>query len=222
MSPRELPEEFGEVDAWAIEQGYQLVAGVDEAGRGAMAGPLVAAACVLPTDRTLTLVDDSKRLTPRQRELAYHEITSLAVSWSVGIVESPMVDRLNVLRATHVAMRDALAGLDPSADFALIDGYEPRGIDLPHRAVIGGDALSPSIGAASIIAKVVRDRIMTRLDVLYPGYELARHKGYCTEAHRDALARLGPSAIHRRRFALVAAHCTDHLPFADAETHEEG
>ncbi len=120
--------------------------------------------------------------------------------------------RLNVLGATHLAMRQALDGLDPAADFALIDGYEPSGIALPHRAVIGGDGLSLSIAAASIVAKVVRDRIMVRLDCVWPGYDLARHKGYCTQVHRDALERLGPSLIHRKRFALVARHYDEHLP----------
>lgn len=177
-----------------------------------MAGPLVAAAVVLPTDCELDTVDDSKHLTPLQRERTFDEITDAAIAWAVGVVEPEMIDRLNVLGATHVAMRQALDGLDPPADFALIDGYEPSGIALPHRAIIGGDGLSLSIAAASIVAKVVRDRIMVRLDCIWPGYDLARHKGYCTQAHRDALERLGPSLIHRRRFALVARHYDEYLP----------
>ena len=212
MSGRHRHEKFGEVDCWASESGYALVAGVDEAGRGAMAGPLVAAAVVLPAGCELEAVDDSKRLTPLQRERTFDEITGAATAWAVGVVQPEMIDRLNVLGATHLAMRQALDGLDPPAEFALIDGHEPSGIALPHRAIIGGDGLSLSIAAASIVAKVVRDRIMVRLDCVWPGYDLARHKGYCTEIHRDALERLGPSIIHRRRFALVARHYAEHLP----------
>jgi ribonuclease HII len=212
MSGRHRREQFGEIDRWASECGHALVAGVDEAGRGAMAGPLVAAAVILPAGCELEAVDDSKRLTPLQRERAYDEITDAAIAWAVGVVEPEMIDRLNVLGTTHLAMRQALESLDPPAEFALIDGYEPSGIALPHRAVIGGDGLSLSIAAASVVAKVVRDRIMARLDCVWPGYDLARHKGYCTEAHRDALERLGPSLIHRKRFALVARHYDEHLP----------
>ncbi len=215
MRPSSARDEWGGVDAWAYAQGYQRVAGVDEAGRGAMAGPVVAAAVILPPEAELELVADSKQLSARQREAAYQEIRARAVSWAVGVVDAEMVDRLNVLRAAHLAMRRALVGLRPGPDFALVDGPEPEGLDTPHRAVIHGDALSPLIGAASIVAKVSRDRIMERLDLLYPGYDLARHKGYCTQAHRQAVQQRGPTVIHRRSFAIVAEQCTQHLPLTD-------
>ncbi|MGC9318559.1 MAG: ribonuclease HII, partial [Armatimonadota bacterium] len=159
MTPEQHPQyDFGEPDEWALGQGYRLVAGVDEVGRGAMAGPLVAAAVVLPPDVELRLVNDSKLLTPAQRNVAYQEIRDHAVSWSIGMVEPDMIDRLNVQGATWLAMRRALAGLTVRPEFVLFDGLEPRGIDCEHRAFIGGDACSPRIGAASIMAKVTRDR----------------------------------------------------------------
>lgn len=197
--------------AWAYRQGYRRVAGVDEAGRGAMAGPVVAAAVILPCEAELSLAGDSKQLTPQQREAAYEEIRASAVAWAVGVVGAEIVDRINVLRASHLGMAQALAGLSPEADFALVDGLEPGGIGVRHLALVKGDALSPLIGAASVIAKVTRDRIMQRLDLLYPGYGLARHKGYCTKAHVRALEERGASVIHRRSFAAVAAQCMPHL-----------
>jgi ribonuclease HII len=200
------------VDAWAYAQGYRRVAGVDEAGRGAMAGPVVAAAVILGPEAALTLVGDSKQLSGPQRQAAYEEICETALAWAVGVVGAELVDRLNVLRAAHLAMRRAIAGLTPQPDFVLVDGTEPRGLSWPHRAVVHGDALSRPIGAASIIAKVTRDRIMQRLDLLYPGYRLAGHKGYCTRLHQEALRRLGPSPVHRRSFAPVAERCTPRLP----------
>lgn len=215
--PDDREHEGGEPDAWAFGQGYRLVAGVDEAGRGAMAGPLVAAAVVLERGVTLELVNDSKLLTPQEREEAYAEVLTRALAWSIGVVEPDMIDRLNVLGATHHAMRQALRGLGAQPEFVLFDGLEPRGIDHPHRAFVGGDALSARIGAASIVAKVTRDRAMQRLGALYQGYGLARHKGYVTAEHCRALLRLGPSPIHRRRFFRVADLRREHLPFDEEE-----
>ena len=210
-------DQFGSVDAWARQQGHRLVAGVDEVGRGAMAGPLVAGAVILPDDRELSLVGDSKLMTPAQREQAFEEIKSAALAWAVGIIEPEVVDRINVLRATWQAMREALAALDPQAEFVLVDGLPVRGLPLPHRAVVGGDALSPSIGAGSIVAKVVRDRVMERLDLLHRGYGLAENKGYCTPGHCEAVDRLGPSPVHRRSFSPVYMQYEQRLPFDDDE-----
>ncbi len=221
-APRDL--DFGAPDAWALSQGYRLLAGVDEVGRGAMAGPVVAAAVIVEEGVSLELVSDSKALTPERRELAWEEIRARALCWSVGVVEADIIDRINILRATHLAMHRALDGLHPRPDFALIDGLPPAGIAHPHRAVIDGDALSPRIGAASIVAKVTRDRIMERLDSLYPGYGLAQHKGYCTPEHRHAVERLGPSPIHRRSFEPVERARGRRLPFDQHELErlEEG
>lgn len=200
------------VDEWAHAQGYRRVAGVDEAGRGAMAGPVVAAAVILDAGAGATLVGDSKQLSGPQRQAAYEEIRETALAWAVGVIDAELVDRLNVLRAAHLAMKRALATLSPQPDFVLVDGNDPRGMSWPHRAVVHGDALSRPIGAASIVAKVTRDRIMARLDLLYPGYGLAGHKGYCTRLHQETLRRLGPSPVHRRSFAPVAERCTPQLP----------
>lgn len=216
MADRQLDREFGAPDRWALAQGYRLVAGVDEVGIGPMAGPVVAAAVVFDGEVPLLLVNDSKALIPELREAAYEEIRERALSWAVGVVEPDLVDRINVLRAAHLAMRRALEALRVLPDFTLIDGLPPRGIAHPHRAFVDGDALSPRIGAASIVAKVTRDRIMERMDLLYPGYGLASHKGYCTPEHRRAVERLGPSPIHRRSYVTVERARGPRLPF-DAE-----
>lgn len=205
--------QFGEPDEWALSLGHRLVAGVDEVGRGAMAGPLVAAAVIVDPDVELTLVNDSKLLTPEQRDDAYEEIRKKARSWAIGVVEADMVDRLNVWGATCLAMRRALEGLSVEPDVALIDGLEPRGITHPHMAFVGGDACSPRMGAASIVAKVTRDRAMTRMCMRYPGYAFESNKGYATPQHKAAVRRLGPSPIHRRRYWFVTDLRSDHLPF---------
>ncbi|MEA3402215.1 MAG: ribonuclease HII [Armatimonadota bacterium] len=223
MTPGQHPRyEFGQPDQWALDQGYRLVAGVDETGRGAMAGPLVAAAVVVPEGVELRLVNDSKLLTPQQRNAASEEIRNRAAAWSIGMVEPAMIDRLNVQGATWLAMRRALAGLTVQPDFVLFDGLEPRGMDCEHKAFVGGDACSPRIGAASIMAKVTRDRAMERLDLVYRGYALASNKGYITPEHCRALLELGPSAIHRRRFWRVAQQRREHLPFDDEELRRLG
>lgn len=214
MTPEEEPRyQFGEPDAWALARGHRVVAGVDEVGRGAMAGPLVAAAVILEPDVELTLVNDSKLLTPEQRDQAYEEIRERATAWAIGLVEADMVDRLNVWGATCLAMRRALEGLAVEPEFTLIDGLEPRGITHEHRAFVGGDACSPRMGAASILAKVARDRAMERMELTYPGYALASNKGYATPQHKEAVRRLGPSPIHRRRYWFVTDLRSDHLPF---------
>lgn len=178
------------------------VAGVDEAGRGPLAGPVVAAAVILAEDAYIPGLDDSKVLTERVREEVFVTVCGQALAYGVGEASAAEIDKLNILRATHLAMRRALASLPVSAAGALVDGLPVRGIAIPHAAVVQGDARCPSIAAASIIAKCHRDRMMVELDSVYPGYGLAKHKGYPTAEHVAALAKLGPTPIHRRSF-----HC---------------
>jgi ribonuclease HII len=182
------------------ELGFGLVAGVDEAGRGALAGPVVAAAVILPEDCAIEGVRDSKLVPEPERERLYDEIVARAVGWSVGIVSERTIDEINILQATFVAMRDAVAALEPSAEYVLIDGRDAVEMGIPCRAIIDGDALCPSIAAASIIAKVTRDRIMRALDQHLPMYRFARNKGYATAAHRAAIAEHGAADVHRRTF----------------------
>jgi ribonuclease HII len=186
------------------------VAGVDEAGRGPLAGPVMAAAVVFlrrPPIGLAGLLDDSKRLNPAQRDAAALAIRAAAqlglLHFGLGAASAAEIGRLNILRATHLAMARAVARLAVAPDIALVDGNQPPRLPCEVRCVIGGDALSLSIAAASILAKTVRDRAMIRLDTRWPGYGFARHVGYATQAHRDALAMLGPCPHHRRGFAPV-------------------
>jgi len=183
--------------------GYDLVAGVDEAGRGSLAGPVVAAAAVLPADRRVAYVVDSKQLNSHQREYLYEQITLAAVSWAVGVIGPQQIDATNILRAAQQAMQQALGSLNPSADFALIDGRFELPNPLPQQAIIDGDSKCYCIAAASIIAKVYRDRLMEYLARLYPQYGFERNRGYGTPEHLQALEEWGPSPIHRRTFAPV-------------------
>jgi ribonuclease HII len=181
-----------------------LLAGFDEVGRGCIAGPVVAAAVVFPTGTCpVDGLADSKKLTPRQRGELALAIRTHAVAWAIGRAEVGEIDRLNILQASLLAMRRAHAALPVQPDQALVDGNRCPELPCPCRAVIGGDQIIPAISAASILAKVFRDFEMEVLDVLFPGYEFAGHKGYPTEAHRQALAKLGPSAVHRRSFGPV-------------------
>ena len=191
------------MNIWYRRAGTDLVAGVDEAGRGPLAGPVVAAAVMLDPDRPVPGLADSKVLSEAKREALYGEIVCAALAWSVGRAEVAEIDRLNILQATMLAMQRAVAGLAPAAKYALVDGN--RLPDLPCRAeaVVRGDSLVPAISAASILAKVARDREMVALDRRFPGYGLAQHKGYPTRAHILALEALGPSIIHRRSFGPV-------------------
>jgi ribonuclease HII len=196
-------------DLWRLEQhylgvGYRCVAGVDEAGRGALAGPVVAAAVVLPADAEIPGIADSKRLDAEQRWFLYRLIRAHAPAVGIGVMDAPIVDRVNIRQATHRAMAAALAHLDPPADFALIDGSPVDGMAVEHRCLVKGDRHSYLIAAASIVAKVTRDLLMQDLDALYPGYGFAEHKGYGTSTHCQALRRQGPCPIHRRTFAPVA------------------
>ena len=187
----------------ALSFGHSLVCGVDEAGRGPWAGPVVAAAVVLDRARIPLGLNDSKKLSHARREALFGAITAHAVG--VGIVSAAEIDEINILQATFRAMERAVAALPETPDFALIDGNRAPKLSLPCRTVIAGDALSLSIAAASIIAKVTRDRIMTKLEGQYPGYGFAAHKGYGTAAHMAALTRLGPCTEHRKSFKPIAA-----------------
>ncbi|MCS7221690.1 MAG: ribonuclease HII [Anaerolineae bacterium] len=195
-----------EMALWA--EGYTRIAGLDEAGRGAWAGPVVAAAVVLPADHMscvplLGAVHDSKQLTPEQREQLFLAIREVAAGVGVGIVPASVIDQVGIVLATRQAMEQALRALSRSPDHLLIDALQLPQVPYPQQAVTHGDAISLSIAAASIIAKVTRDHILVELDNRYPGYGFARHKGYGTALHRAALARLGPCPEHRRSFRPI-------------------
>jgi ribonuclease HII len=190
-----------ERELWAA--GFERVAGVDEAGVGPLAGPVVAAAVIFPPGEGLWGVDDSKRLDPGARDELAERIRKSASCWAVGRVDPLEIDRMNVYQASLEAMRQALRGLDEAPDYVLLDGRGAIGIDTPHEVIVGGDAACHAIAAASILAKTARDALMIGYDAEYPGYGFASHKGYPTEAHRDAIRRLGPCAIHRRSFTLL-------------------
>ncbi len=186
---------------WA--EGFSFIGGVDEVGRGPLAGPVVAACVVLPRGVDLPAVDDSKRLSEKRREELYMELLSLGgIQYGVGVVDVEEIDRLNILRATHLAMRKAVMELS-CVDFLLVDGNPVPGLPYPSESVVKGDSKSASIASASIIAKVTRDHMMVELDRLYPGYGFAEHKGYGTALHLENLRRLGPSPVHRKSFGPV-------------------
>ena len=182
------------------DEGFELVCGVDEAGRGPLCGPVFAAACILPDGLVLEGLNDSKKLTPKKRDKLFDLICENAIAYCIASASVEEIDELNILEADLLAMRRAIDGLSVKADFALIDGNIARGFEIPARAVIGGDAKSPSIAAASILAKVARDRDCITLDEQYPQYGIAKHKGYGTKQHMDALRTYGPSPIHRKQF----------------------
>ena len=203
------PPDAAPPDLWAHERawwarGRARVAGVDEAGRGPLAGPVVAAAVILPAGFDPAGVKDSKKLSPEARERAEARILSEAVAVGVGIVDAPEIDRLNILRATHRAMRLAVDALDPPPDAVLVDGLPVSGLHPECEALVQGDGRCLSIAAASIIAKVTRDRLMAAYHDEYPAYDFARHKGYPTPDHLTALDAHGPCPLHRRSYAPVA------------------
>ena len=181
-----------------------MVAGVDEVGRGPLAGPVVAAAVIMPPRPLPEGLTDSKALTAEQREALDIKIRQRAIAWAIAEASVAEIDRYNILGATLLAMQRAVAALSIQPFAAWIDGNRPPALSLPMRTVVGGDGSVPAISAASVIAKVARDRQMVELDAAYPGYGLASHKGYGTPAHRAALAELGPTPIHRHSFAPVA------------------
>ena len=195
------------------EAGYAVIAGVDEAGRGPLAGPVVAAAVVLGEPDGRFPVQDSKLLDPEQREMLYGRIADTC-NVGIGIVGAPVIDQVNILRATHQAMAEALSGLSPLPDHALVDGRPVKGLPVPHTAIVKGDRQCRPIAAASIVAKVTRDRLLTELDSEYPQYGFARHKGYPTPEHLRCLREHGACPAHRRSFGPVRAVVEPQLPLA--------
>lgn len=189
----------------ARQCGYQTIAGVDEAGRGPLAGPVVAAAVILPPDYRHPEINDSKKLTPGKRESLYEIIKADALAVGIGVIEAPVIDRVNILRATLMAMRDAVLDLSLPPDFVLLDGRNTIDVRTPQEAVIGGDGKSISIAAASIIAKVSRDRIMEIYHRQFPQYNFMKNKGYGTGEHREAILRCGPCKVHRLSFTVKSS-----------------
>lgn len=192
-------------DMWAYEEslyneGYEFVAGVDEAGRGPLAGSVYAAAVILPRDVYIPEINDSKKLSEKKREKLYDIIIEKALAYSVFSVDEKTIDEVNILNATFMAMNGAVNGLSKKPDFVLIDGNRIKGMEIPHETVVKGDAKSISIAAASILAKVSRDREIVRLAEKYPEYGFEKHKGYGTKAHVEAILKYGPCEIHRQSF----------------------
>ena len=177
-----------------------LICGIDEAGRGPLAGPVAAGAVILPRDCTILYLNDSKKLSEKRREELFLEIKEKALAWNVAVVSPARIDEINILQATYEAMRAAIGGLSQMPDLLLNDAVTIPGMEIPQIPIVKGDAKSVPIAAASILAKVTRDHLMAEYDKLYPGYGFAKHKGYGTAAHIAALRELGPSPIHRRTF----------------------
>ena len=191
------------IDLWAIEKEYEdtvLICGVDEAGRGPLAGPVYAAAVILPRGLVIEGLNDSKKLTEKRREALYDEITEKALAYGIGCADEKEVDEINILQATFLAMRRAIAQLSTKPDLALIDGNRDSDFGVPSKTVIKGDSLSANIAAASALAKVTRDRVMKEYDEQYPQYGFAVHKGYGTKRHYEALREFGSCPIHRMSF----------------------
>lgn len=184
----------------AQQNGYAVICGIDEAGRGPLAGPVFAAAVILPDHHGIEGLNDSKKLSEKKRELLFDEIIKTAVSYSIAFATEQEIDEINILQATFLAMKRACDGLAVRPEFALVDGNRMPPLDVPAQTVIKGDALSASIAAASILAKVSRDRLLYELDKLYPQYQFAKHKGYGTKLHVELLKQYGPCPIHRRTF----------------------
>lgn len=193
-----MPDFTYENEKYAL--GYTAVCGCDEAGRGPLCGPVVAAAVILPRDEVIEGLNDSKKLTEKKREALFDIIKEKAIAYAIAEASPAEIDEINILNASMLAMRRAVSQLEVAADFALIDGNCSRGFEIPTETVVKGDAKSSSIAAASILAKVTRDRGCIELDRQYPEYGIAKHKGYPTKDHMDAVRKYGPSPIHRRTF----------------------
>lgn len=189
-----------DIEDAAYAEGYTAVCGCDEAGRGPLAGPVVAAAVILPRGCEIPGLNDSKKLTEKKREVLFDVICERALAYAIAEASAEEIDEINILNASMLAMRRAVDALKITADYALIDGNTSRGFAIPTQTVVGGDAKSPSIAAASILAKVTRDRMCADMDAEYPAYGFAKHKGYPTKAHMDAVREHGPSPIHRKTF----------------------
>ena len=189
-----------EFDKQALEQGYKVVCGIDEAGRGPLAGPVFAAAVILPVDCEIEGLDDSKKISEKKRDLLFDVIKEKAVSYCIAKAEVEEIEEFNILQATFMAMRRAVDGLEVKPDIALIDGNQKPGLAITERTLVKGDSRSPLIAAASILAKVSRDRYMIEVDKEYPEYKFSQHKGYGTKLHYEMLEEHGISPVHRRSF----------------------
>jgi len=187
----------------AMDNGYMRIAGIDEVGRGPLAGPVVSAAVILPIDYYPEGLNDSKKLTARQRNRLFEMLARDAVAWGAGMSDINEIDEYNILNATIKSMERAINALYPLPDFLLVDALNLKSIPTPQKAIIKGDSLSISIAAASVIAKVIRDKMMEIYDKLYPGYGFAKHKGYGTKDHMESIRRLGLCPIHRRSFCHI-------------------
>ena len=192
------------MNAACREKGYIIIAGIDEAGRGALAGPVVAAAVILPADCHIAGINDSKKLTPNHRSKLYEEITDIAISVGISAIDNSQIEQLNILQAALLAMELAVEKLTVRPDYLLVDGNRYPDINIEGEAITKGDSLSFSIAAASIMAKVTRDRLMIAFDSTYPNYGFKDHKGYPTKQHRQAITEHGPSDIHRKTFRLLS------------------
>lgn len=189
-----------EIEKSLYAEGYRLIAGVDEAGRGPLAGPVCAAAVILPEDLVIEGINDSKKLTEKKREKLFDIIIENAVAYSIEFSSPDVIDEINIRQATSLAMHNAVKNLEKAADFVIVDGNDNIPFDIPYRYVVKGDAKSQTIAAASILAKVSRDRLMVELDKEYPEYGFAKHKGYGTKAHCAAIQKHGVLEIHRKSF----------------------
>ena len=189
-----------------LDSGYERICGIDEAGRGSLAGPCVVASCILPPFLRIEGINDSKQLSPKKREELYKIIIREAIAYKVVFIKEDEIDKLNIYQATKKGMIDAVEGLKVKPDYVLIDAMPISQIEIPHESIIHGDALSASIAAASIIAKVERDHFMDKMDIKYPNYGFKHNKGYGTKAHMDAIMKFGPCEIHRKTYEPVASY----------------
>lgn len=202
MTDFQRVEMLWQIELEKINLGYNNIAGVDEAGRGPLAGPVCVAAVILPVNFYLEGIDDSKKLNDKKKDKLYDEIIKNAIAYNIVLIDNNIIDELNILNATFKGMCDAVNGLAIKPDFALIDGNRIKGMDIPYECVVKGDSKSISIAAASILAKVTRDRYMQKLDNKYPLYGFEKHKGYPTKTHYEALKKFGASDVHRKSFNL--------------------
>lgn len=193
-------KEMLKIEDSLYSEGYEYICGIDEAGRGPLCGPVVAAAVILPKDKYIEGVNDSKKISPKKREKLYDDIKKEAISVGIGIVDVDIIEEINILNATKLAMIKAIKDLKIKPDYLLIDGNQLIDIDIEKQTVVSGDAKSESIAAASIIAKVTRDRMLINFDKLYPEYGFAKHKGYGTKIHIEAIKKYGLTPIHRKSF----------------------
>ena len=208
-----LPQ-LDNIEETMSQKGYQAICGVDEVGRGPLAGPVVAAALIMPMDLEIKGLDDSKKLTHLQRVRIFEEIVDLGLICSVGAINNEDIDKINIHKASLMAMRKAVMGLKQAPDFILIDGkFTIPNVNYPQLAVVSGDSRCKAIAAASIVAKVTRDRIMDNIQGLYPAFSFAKHKGYPTQAHLEELKANGPCEIHRKSFKPVAKYIDDYALF---------